>query len=46
MNDDRKKPAVAFWTTLLVVVMLIYPICYGPACWRAGCGRILTGFGN
>jgi hypothetical protein len=33
MSDDRKKPGAAFWTTLVVVAMLVYPLCYGPACW-------------
>ncbi|HEY2253667.1 MAG TPA: hypothetical protein VGH74_21485, partial [Planctomycetaceae bacterium] len=29
---DRKKPAVAFWTTV-VVVLVGYPLSFGPACW-------------
>jgi hypothetical protein len=31
---DRKKPGVAFWTTVvLVVVSLLYVLSFGPACW-------------
>src|SRR5262245_57352865 len=30
---DRKKPGVAFWSTVLVAVVLLYPISFGPACW-------------
>ncbi len=34
MSEDRKKPGVAFWTTVVVVVLLIgYPLSFGPACW-------------
>jgi hypothetical protein len=30
----RKKPGVAFWATVgLVVVLLVYPLSVGPACW-------------
>jgi len=39
---SRKKPGVAFWATVMVVVMLVlYPLSFGPACWisnRAGIG--------
>ncbi len=29
---DRKKPGVAFWATVVVVVALVlYPLSYGPA---------------
>jgi hypothetical protein len=41
MSEDRKKPGVAFWATVLVVVMLLYPLSFGPACWittHAGVG--------
>ena len=32
--SDRKKPGVAFWATVVVVVMLAgYPLSFGPACW-------------
>ena len=33
---DRKKPGVAFWATVgLVVVLVGYPLSFGPACWLA-----------
>ena len=33
MSSDRKKPGVAFWATVAVVVVLAYPLSFGPACW-------------
>jgi hypothetical protein len=31
---SRKKPGVAFWTTVKVVAVLVaYPLSFGPACW-------------
>jgi hypothetical protein len=34
MSEDRKKPGVAFWVTVgLVVVLMAYPLSFGPACW-------------
>jgi hypothetical protein len=31
---DRKKPGVAFWATVVVVVLLVlYPLSFVPACW-------------
>ena len=31
MTTDRKKPGVAFWTTVVVVVVLVaYPLSFGP----------------
>ena len=31
---SRKKPGVAFWTTVvLVVVLVVYPLSFGPMCW-------------
>jgi len=34
MTTDRKKPGVAFWATVgLVVVLVGYPLSFGPACW-------------
>jgi hypothetical protein len=33
MTGDRKKPGVAFWTTVVVVCLLLYPLSFGPACW-------------
>ena len=37
LNDarDRTKPGVPFWATVVVVVALLYPISFGPACWLA-----------
>jgi hypothetical protein len=43
MTSDRKKPGVAFWATVVLVVALgAYPLSWGPACWvssrlDAGC---------
>ena len=34
MSEDRKKPGVAFWATVGLVVALVgYPLSFGPACW-------------
>jgi hypothetical protein len=34
MNRQQKKPGVAFWATVVVVVVLVaYPLSLGPACW-------------
>src|SRR5262245_35249764 len=34
MTPTRKKPGVAFWATVVVVVVLVaYPLRFGPACW-------------
>jgi len=31
---SRKKPGVTFWATVAVVVLLVaYPLSFGPACW-------------
>jgi hypothetical protein len=31
---SRKKPGVAFWATVvLVVALMAYPLSFGPACW-------------
>lgn len=35
MSEDRKKPGMAFWATVAAVVLLAYPISFGPACWIA-----------
>ena len=33
---DRKKPGLAFWATVVVVLALVvYPLSFGPACWTA-----------
>jgi hypothetical protein len=29
----HKKPGMAFWATVVVVVVLAYPLSFGPACW-------------
>jgi hypothetical protein len=34
MTSDRKKPGAAFWATAAVAVVLVaYPLSFGPACW-------------
>lgn len=30
---SRKKPGVASWATVILVVSLAYPLSFGPACW-------------
>ena|SRR5262245_6400636 len=36
MTPSRKKPGVAFWATVVVVMGLVgYPLSFGPACWIA-----------
>lgn len=38
---DRKKLRVAFWTTVgLVVVLVTYPLSFGPSCWLADHGHV------
>jgi hypothetical protein len=33
---DRKKPGVAFWATVVMVaVLVLYPLSFGPACWAS-----------
>src|SRR5262245_54850723 len=33
MSDDR-KPGLMFWTTMMALVLLVgYPLSFGPACW-------------
>jgi len=33
MTADRKKPGVAFWGTVVLVALLVmYPVSWGPAC--------------
>lgn len=32
--DEQKKPGVGFWATVVVVTLLVlYPVSFGPACW-------------
>jgi hypothetical protein len=41
MTPSRKKPGVAFWATVVVVVLVLYVASFGPACWlssRTGTG--------
>jgi hypothetical protein len=34
MTTDRQKPSVAFWASVALVVLLVrYPLSFGPACW-------------
>jgi len=34
MKQDRKKPGVAFWLTMVVVVLpVLYVVSFGPASW-------------
>jgi hypothetical protein len=37
---SRKKPGVAFWATAVLVVVLLYPISFGPACWLTARGYV------
>jgi hypothetical protein len=43
MTASPKKPGAAFWITVALVVMLVgYPLSFGPACWissRVECGE-------
>src|SRR5260370_446754 len=33
MAPERKKAGVAVWVTVATVVLLAYPLSFGPACW-------------
>ena len=33
MDESRKKPDWAFWTTVVVVTLVAYPLSWKPACW-------------
>jgi hypothetical protein len=40
MTSLQKKPGVAFWATLVVLVVLVaYPLSFGPACWLSDRGN-------
>ena len=39
MTSSRKQPGVAFWATVVVVVVLLYVASFGPACWIASRSR-------
>src|SRR5262245_58182549 len=44
MTSGRNTPSAAFWATVVVVGVLLYPLSFGPACWvasRTGCGSRL-----
>jgi hypothetical protein len=44
MTDaQKKKPTAGFWITVVVVVVLAYPLSFGPACWLATRWRPLRG---
>lgn len=41
----RKKPGIAFWTAVIVALLLAYPALLGPCCWmssRTGWGGDVT----
>ena len=41
MKRSGKRPGVAFWATVVVVVLLVaYPLSFGPACWLADSGLL------
>jgi hypothetical protein len=40
---SRKKPSVAFWATVVVVVVLVYPLSFGPAVWLVEAGKLPRG---
>ena len=40
MTEPRKKPGVAFWATVVVVLLLAYPVSFGPATWLYDNGGI------
>ena len=33
MTSDRKKPGVAFWATVVVCLLVAYPLSTGPVIW-------------
>jgi len=33
MSDERKKHGSIFWTAAALVVFVLYPLSYGPACY-------------
>ena len=38
MRDDR-KPGLMFWTSVMALVLLVgYPLSFGPACWLVSHG--------
>jgi hypothetical protein len=44
---NRKKPGVAFWATVMVVVELVaYPLSFGPCMWLMNHGCIPSWVGD
>ena len=44
-SEPRKKPGVAFWATVVLVVALVgYPLSLGPACWLSSGANAGSGF--
>ena len=44
---DRKHASAAFWITVALVVVLVgYPLSFGPACWLVGWTGTDSGFGT
>jgi hypothetical protein len=35
---NRKQPGATFWAAIVVVVVLMYPLSFGPACWLTSRG--------
>jgi hypothetical protein len=42
MDSERKRPGLAFWVTVVLLIVLAYPLGFGPACWLNRC----TGIGG
>jgi len=40
MNEFRKQPSASFWATVLLAVLVLYPLSFGPACWIASYGHV------
>src|SRR5690349_3405487 len=39
MSESRRKPVSGFWAATLVVVLVGYPLTFGPACWLVDRGN-------
>ena len=46
MTSDSKKPGVAFWATVVVVLLVGYPLSLGPACWITSRAKVGGGWVN
>ena len=44
MTSIHKKPTAGFWIAVSLVVLLAYPLSFGPACWIAS--RMPSSFGT